>query len=114
MVTKRRCVWDKTFPLGHFMLHFIMFLIHQMTTKASNEFENCYLAGLVVQSIWSLPMTIQESIPVRCVLPAFVVLEWYGSGGMVLLKGVRRRGYGPGDGYGSAGGTSPHPRPQTA
>ena len=27
---------DKTFPLGYFMLHFIMFLIRQMTTKASN------------------------------------------------------------------------------
>ena len=36
MVTKRRCVWNKTFLLGHFMLHFIMFLIRQMTTKASN------------------------------------------------------------------------------
>ena len=31
---------DKTFPLGHFMLHFIMFLIRQMTTKASNEHKN--------------------------------------------------------------------------
>ena len=29
---------DKTFPLGHFMLHFIMFLTCQMTTKASNVF----------------------------------------------------------------------------
>ena len=35
-VTKRRCVWTKTLPLGHFMLHFIMFL-YQMTTKASNS-----------------------------------------------------------------------------
>ena len=32
---KKVCL-DKTFPLGHFMLHFIIFLICQMTTKASN------------------------------------------------------------------------------
>ena len=41
MVTKRRCVWIKTFPLGHFLLHykaFIMFLyIREITTKASND-----------------------------------------------------------------------------
>ena len=41
MVIKRRCVWNKTFPFGQFMLHFttfIMFLyIREMTTKASNE-----------------------------------------------------------------------------
>ena len=40
MVTKRRCVWNKIFPLGDFMLHFttcIMFLyIREMTKKASN------------------------------------------------------------------------------
>ena len=40
MVTKRRCVWNKTFPLSHLILHFttfIMFLyIHEMTTKAHN------------------------------------------------------------------------------
>ena len=37
MVTKRRCVWNKTFPLGHFMLHFttfIMLYMYEMTTKA--------------------------------------------------------------------------------
>ena len=34
---KKKVCLDKTFPLGHFMLHFIMFLICQMTTKASNE-----------------------------------------------------------------------------
>ena len=40
-VITKRCVWNKTFPLGHFMLHFttcIMFL-REMTTKASNEGE---------------------------------------------------------------------------
>ena len=39
LVTKRRCDWNKTFRLGHFMLHFktfIMFLFVYMTTKASN------------------------------------------------------------------------------
>ena len=80
--------------------------------KLHLKLENCYLAGLVVQNIWSLPMTIQESIPVRCVLPAFVVLEWYGLGGecgpeggtkqgsMVLMRGTAL-----------GGGTSPHTVP---
>ena len=34
---KKKVCLDKTFPSGHFMLHFIMFLIRQMTTKASND-----------------------------------------------------------------------------
>ena len=34
---KKKVCLDKTFPLGHFMLHFIMFLIRQMTTKVSND-----------------------------------------------------------------------------
>ena len=34
---KEKVCLDKTFPLGHFMLHFIMFLIRQKTTKAGNE-----------------------------------------------------------------------------
>ena len=38
MVPRKKVCLDKTFPLGHFMLHFIMFLIRQMTTKASNEY----------------------------------------------------------------------------
>ena len=44
MVIKRRCDWNKTFPLGQFMPHlttFIMFIyiyICQMTTKAMNWF----------------------------------------------------------------------------
>ena len=33
---KKKVCLDKTFPLGHLMLHFIMFLIHQMTTFARN------------------------------------------------------------------------------
>ena len=33
---KKKVCLDKTFLLGHFMLHFIMFLKRQMTTKASN------------------------------------------------------------------------------
>ena len=33
---KKVCLEKKPFPLGHFMLHIIMFLICQMTTKASN------------------------------------------------------------------------------
>ena len=39
MVTKKVCL-DKTFPLSlsHFMLHFIMFYISQMTSIASNDF----------------------------------------------------------------------------
>ena len=41
MITKKVCL-DKTFPLGHFMLHFIMFLC-QMTTKASNELEKTFM-----------------------------------------------------------------------
>ena len=39
MVTKRRCVWNKTFPLGHFVLHFttlIMFLC-EMAAKDSSD-----------------------------------------------------------------------------
>ena len=41
MVTKRRCVWNKIFPLGHFMFPFTTFhnvsiYIREMTTKASN------------------------------------------------------------------------------
>ena len=39
MVTKRRCVWTKHFHWVIFMLHFIMFLIRQITTKASNGFQ---------------------------------------------------------------------------
>ena len=33
---KKKVCLGKTFPLGHFMLHFITFLICQMTEKASN------------------------------------------------------------------------------
>ena len=40
MVIKRTCVWNKTFALGHFMLHFITFImflyIREITVKASN------------------------------------------------------------------------------
>ena len=36
---KKKVCLDKTFPLGHFMLHFIMFLICQMTKKTSNEMD---------------------------------------------------------------------------
>ena len=46
VVTERRCVWNKTFLLGPIVWnkviscfispHFIMFLIREMTTKASN------------------------------------------------------------------------------
>ena len=41
MVTKR-CDWHKTFPLGHFMIHFTTFMflcfyVCEMMTKASNE-----------------------------------------------------------------------------
>ena len=36
---KKKVYLDKTFPLGNSMLHFIMFLIHQMITKASNVFK---------------------------------------------------------------------------
>ena len=35
---KKKVCLDKIFPLGHFKLHFIMFLIRQMTTKASNAY----------------------------------------------------------------------------
>ena len=34
---KKKVCLDKTFPLGHFMLHFIMFLICQLTINASSE-----------------------------------------------------------------------------
>ena len=45
-----------TYPLGYFMLHFIMFLIRQMTTKASNEapWKQCAISwscGLYPESI---------------------------------------------------------------
>ena len=33
---KKKVCLDKTFPLGHFMLQFITFLICQMTEKTSN------------------------------------------------------------------------------
>ena len=39
---KKKVCRGKTFPLGHFMLHFIMILIRQMTTKATNDETNNY------------------------------------------------------------------------
>ena len=55
MVTKRRCVWNKTFPLGHFMLYFtifIMFLyIREMTTKASNVHEHFFTLKKYIVSL---------------------------------------------------------------
>ena len=49
MVTKRSCVWNKTFPLGYCMLHLIMFL-YQMTTKASNvlHFFHISILGCII------------------------------------------------------------------
>ena len=46
---KKKVSLDKTFPLGHFMLHFIMFLIRQMTTKASNDHELKYVLWVKVR-----------------------------------------------------------------
>ena len=49
MVIKRRGVWNKTFPLGQFMLHFTTFI---MFLCKSNDHKSCYLGSyLIIYSI---------------------------------------------------------------
>ena len=60
---KKKVCLDKTFPLGHFMLHFIMFLICQITTKASNGNK----LG---------PISLKHNVPMYARLGLKLVISW--------------------------------------
>ena len=50
MVIKRRCVWNKRFPLGQYMLHFTTFIMYQLFPSiASLQLTTgCLVPGIVV------------------------------------------------------------------